>query len=133
MAANDTLNIYADNSGYNACLDDAQVTGETDRIVAALGMPVDYGHIYVMYLPKHVESCSKAGSTGRTGTVQINHQPSALYCAYHSQDRATPSTRTCLPHLHSQVGFTCGSDASFPDVQSPNGDHRRHRDQPEQS
>ena len=35
----DTSGIYADNSGYNACLDDAQVIAETDRLVAANGLP----------------------------------------------------------------------------------------------
>ena len=29
----DTNRIYADNSGYNACLDDAQVIAETNSVV----------------------------------------------------------------------------------------------------
>jgi hypothetical protein len=42
----DTAKIYADNSGYDACLDDAQVTAEIDNIVTARGLPRDYGHVY---------------------------------------------------------------------------------------
>jgi hypothetical protein len=59
----DTRRIYADNSGYDACLDDDQVISETDSVVTAHGLPRDYAHIYVMFLPKHVESCFFAGST----------------------------------------------------------------------
>ena len=59
----DTSGIYADNSGYNACLDDAQVIAETNSVVAANGLPPNFAHIYVLYLPKHVESCFFAGGT----------------------------------------------------------------------
>jgi hypothetical protein len=82
----DTKAIYADNSGYNACLDDNQVTAEMDNVVTARGLPRDLGHIYVMFLPKHVESCFFAGSTTTASNFcTINHQPSAAYCAYHSK------------------------------------------------
>ena len=33
VASNDTSNIYADGSGYSICLDDAQLTGETSRLI----------------------------------------------------------------------------------------------------
>src|SRR5437868_4573514 len=56
VARTDTTGIYADNSGYNACLDDDQVQAETNRVTAARGLPNNLSHIYVMYLPKHVES-----------------------------------------------------------------------------
>jgi hypothetical protein len=115
--------IYADNSGYDACLDDDQVIAETDRVVAAHGLPRDYGHIYVMLLPKHVESCFFAGSTTTSSNFcTINHQPSAAYCAYHSQ---APSgmvyANMPFPIYASPVGFTCGSDAVFPAIETPNG------------
>ena len=56
------------------------------NVVTARGLPRDLRHIYVMFLPKHVESCFFAGSTttGRNSCT-INYQPSAAYCAYHSQ------------------------------------------------
>jgi hypothetical protein len=59
---------YADNSGYNACLDDAQIIAETDNVVTARGLPRDFAHIYVMYLPKHVESCCFAVRRPRRAT-----------------------------------------------------------------
>jgi hypothetical protein len=37
----DTSGIYADNSGYDACIDDAQVIDETSNVVSARGLPVD--------------------------------------------------------------------------------------------
>jgi hypothetical protein len=119
----DTSAIYADNSGYNACLDDAQVIAETERIVSAHGLPRDFGHIYVTFLPKHVESCFFAGSTATANNAcTINYQLSAAYCAYHSQ---APSgmvyANMPFPIYASPVGFTCGSDARFPVVQTPNG------------
>jgi hypothetical protein len=120
----DTAKIYADNSGYDACLDDDQIIAETDSVVTARGLPRDFAHIYVMYLPKHVESCFYAGSTTTASNFcTINHQPSAAYCAYHSQ---APSgavyANMPFPIYGSPVGYTCSSDADFPVVQTPNGD-----------
>ena len=120
----DTARIYADNSGYNACLDDAQVTAEIDNIVTARGLPRDLAHIYVMFLPKHVESCFFPGSTTTASNFcTINYQPSAAYCAYHSQ-AASGSVYANMPFpiYSSPVGFTCGSDARFPAIETPNGD-----------
>jgi hypothetical protein len=119
----DTANIYADSSGYNACLDDAQVTAEIDSIINARHLRRDFGHIYVLYLPKGVESCFFAGTTTtKANACTINHQPSAAFCAYHSQ-AATSTIYANLPFpvYQSPVGFTCGSDARFPQIQTPNG------------
>ncbi len=123
LAATDRTAIYADNSGYNACLDDAQVIDETNSVIGANHLPINLGHIYVMYLPKHVESCFLPGTTTTNANAcTINHQPSAAYCAYHSM---APSgavyANLAFPIYHSPVGFTCGSDARFPTVQTPNG------------
>jgi hypothetical protein len=119
----DRNGIYADNSGYDACLDDDQVIAETDSVVTAHGLPRDLAHIYVMFLPKHVESCFFAGSTTTSSNFcTINYQPSAAYCAYHSQ---APSgavyANLAFPIYGSPTGFTCGSDAIFPVIQTPNG------------
>jgi hypothetical protein len=120
----DTARIYADNSGYNACLDDDQLTAEIDRIIAARGLTRDFAHIYAIFLPKHVESCFFAGSTTtRNNFCTINYQPSAAYCAYHSQALSgTIYANMPFPIYQSPVGFTCGSDARFPAIQTPNGD-----------
>ncbi len=119
----DTANVYADGSGYNSCIDDDQVIAETDRVVTNWHLPRDYAHIYVLFLPKHVMSCFFPGATNTSANAcTINHQPSAAYCAYHSQ-ASSGSVYANMPFAiyDSSVGFTCGSDARFPDVQTPNG------------
>jgi hypothetical protein len=119
----DFSGIYADNSGYNACLDDAQVIAETDRVVTANKLPRNFAHNYVLFLPKGVESCFFAGATSTAkNACTINHEPSAAYCAYHSQaPSSTIYSLLAYPIYASPVGFTCGSDARFPVVQAPNG------------
>jgi hypothetical protein len=120
----DTKNIYADNTGYNACTDDAQVVAEIKSVVKANKLPVDYGHIYVLYQPKAVESCFFAGSTASAtrNACTINHEKSAAYCAYHTQaSGGLVYANLPYPIYASPVGFTCGSDARFPVVQTPNG------------
>jgi len=124
VAGDDARKIYADGTGYNACLDDDQIIAETDRVVTSRELPRDLSHIYVMFLPKHAESCFFAGrTTTASNFCTINHHPSAAYCAYHSE---APSgavyANMPFPIYGSDTGFTCSSDAVFPNVQSPNGD-----------
>ena len=124
LNSQDSSGIYADGSGYNACIDDAQVQTETENVVAARGLPVDLAHIYVLFLAKHVETCFTSGTTSTGGNhCTINHQPSAAYCAYHSQ---TPHgmvyANLSFPIYGSATGYTCSSDAVYPTVQAPNGD-----------
>ena len=123
VAPKDTSGIYADNTGYDACLDDSQVQAETSRVVAARHMPIDLAHIYVLYLPKHVESCFLPGSTlTAANNCTINYEPSATYCAYHSQIAdGTVYANMPFPVYGSATRFTCSSDARFPTVQTPNG------------
>ena len=121
----DTTGIYADGSGYSACLDDTQLQAEIDKVTATHSLPHDLKHIYVLYLPKGVESCFLPGETTSIGPGQfctINHQPTAAYCAYHSTDLASAVyANMAYPIYASPVGFTCGSDARFPVLESPNG------------
>ena len=123
VTAKDTSGIYADNSGYNACIDDAQVIDETSSVVSARHLPVDLGHIYVLFVAKHVETCFFGGSTA-TGknSCTINYHKSAAYCAYHSQaPNGMVYANLSYPIYASPTGFTCSSDAVFPVVQAPNG------------
>ena len=124
LNSRDTSGIYADGSGYDTCIDDAQVQNETESVVAARGLPVDLAHMYVLFLAKHVETCFTSGTTSTGGnSCTINHDPSAAYCAYHSQ---TPHgmvyAKLSFPIYASATGFTCSSDAVYPTVQTPNGD-----------
>ncbi len=123
VASTDTTAIYADGSGYDACLDDAQLQGEIDSVTAAHGLPRNLTHIYVLYLPKHVESCFNPGSTTTNANAcTINYQPSAAYCAYHSQIAdGTVYANMPYPIYSSKTGFTCGTEINFGVVESPNG------------
>jgi hypothetical protein len=120
----DTSGIYADGTGYDSCIDDAQVIAETQREVTAHSLPVDLGHIYVLFLAKHVETCFYSGTTatGTRNACTINHETSARYCAYHSQaSNGMVYANLSYPIYDSPVGYTCGSDARFPTIESPNG------------
>jgi len=127
VATTDHANIYADGTGYSSCLDDNQVIAETEAVVAANHLPKNFAHIYVLYLPKHTESCFFAGSTTTSANAcTINYQPSAAYCAYHSfvPEAAGQSliyANMPFPIYLSKTGFTCGTDVNFPGViESPN-------------
>ena len=119
----DHAGIYADNSGYDACLDDAQLQAEINHVTAARGLPHNLSHIYVLFLPKHVESCFNPGSTTTAANAcTINHEPSAAYCAYHSEATSNAIYANMpFPIYKSPIGFTCGSEINFGTVESPNG------------
>jgi hypothetical protein len=123
LAATDRVGIYADGTGYNACLDDAQLQSQINSVTAARGLPHNLSHIYVLLLPKAVESCFNAGSTTTSGNAcTINHQPSAAFCAYHSEDPASAIYANMpFPVYESSTGFTCGTDGNFGVIESPNG------------
>lgn len=125
----DTSGIYADGSGYTACLDDAQITAEIQNVITANNLPQnDYLHEYVMLTPKHVESCFYPGNTTNHKNVcTINHYPSAGYCAYHTMFgpnypvSGTVYANMPFPVYQSPVGFTCGTDAGgHGTIESPN-------------
>jgi hypothetical protein len=126
----DRSGIYADGSGYDSCLDDAQVQGETNTVVSARNLPVDLAHIYVLFLPKHVETCFYAGSTATKGNniCTVNHHSTLGYCGYHSMaPDGMVYANLSFPIYHgslSTVLYTCGSDSrsTFGAVQTPNGD-----------
>jgi hypothetical protein len=128
VGANDATGIYDDGSGYDACVSDLNIQAEVEAIIAQKNLPVDYGHIYVLYLPKHVESCFNPGDStdpSNFNACTINNYPTAGYCAYHyiTQD-ATGAIYANMPFpiYNSPVGYTCGttSNANFGTVESPN-------------
>ena len=125
LATADETKIYADGSGYSACLDDNQLQAEVNSVTAANRLPHNLSHIYVLYLPKHVESCFNPGSSTSTAGGQactINYEPTAAYCAYHSEDPANAVyANLAYPIYDSPTGFTCGSEINFGTVESPNG------------
>jgi hypothetical protein len=127
----DLTGVYPDGSGYDSCIDDAQVNAETASVVRAHNLPVNLAHIYVLFIPKHVETCFYPGSTTAHNQVcTINHSnvPGG-YCAYHTMDaNRMVYANLSYPIYHSPLQtalFTCGSDAGIAfgrnHLQSPNG------------
>ncbi len=120
--------IYADNSGYTTCLDDDQVSSEVDSVVSAQGLTRDYGHLYVLFLPQHVESCFYPGTdTVDAQQCTINASPTSAYCAYHSAFNRTGETVYAtmpFPIYRSNTGSSCTDENLGGDgkVQSPTGD-----------
>lgn len=125
----DATGIYKDGSGYDACVSDNNIQAETERIIAANNLPVDFGHEYVLFLPKHVESCFNPGDSTSTAGGQactINHYPTAAYCAYHfiTQDSTSAVYANMpFPIYQGSVPYTCGSNSqrNFGTIETPNG------------
>jgi hypothetical protein len=132
----DLTGIYPDGSGYDSCIDDAQVNAETASIVKANNLTVNLAHIYVLFIPKHVETCFNPGSTTSRGhgdfaqACTINHSKvPGGYCAYHTMDsNRMVYANLSYPIYHSPLQtalFTCGSDAGIAfgrdHIQAPNG------------
>src|SRR5215471_4782482 len=132
----DLTGIYPDGSGYDSCIDDAQVQAETASVVKANNLPVNLSHIYVLYIPKHVETCFNPGSTTSRGhgvnsqACTINHSKvPGGFCAYHNMaPNRMVYANLSYPIYHSPLQtalFTCGSDAGIAfgrgHIQSPNG------------
>ena len=122
VAPADATGIYSDGTGYDWCLSDAQLQAEIDSVINAFGLKRDNGHLYVIFLPKHVESCYLPGSTTTSlNSCTLNHQPSAAYCAYHSKGTSgTIYANLPYPAYHSNTGYTCSSDKNYGTVESPN-------------
>jgi hypothetical protein len=105
--AADTSAIYADDSGYSACVSDATLRAEVEKVIGANSFPHGLTHIFVLYLPKHVESCFLPGQTlvvdgGQACT--INHEPTAAFCAYHNEDPSRALyANMAYPIYHSPV------------------------------
>ncbi len=117
--------IYSDNSGYTTCLDDAQLATEINAVITAGGLAHDFGHLYVLFTPKGVESCFEAGNpVGQACT--INRTSSSAFCAYHSFFGAagTPSIYANMPFpvYQSAAGSSCTDESLGGGIQSPNGD-----------
>jgi hypothetical protein len=78
-----------------------------------------------MCLPKHVEACFFPGpTTNAKNACTINYQPSAAFCAYHSQaPNGLEYANLPFPIYLSGTGFTCGTNArraGFGAIQTPN-------------
>ncbi|HET6876971.1 MAG TPA: IPT/TIG domain-containing protein [Jatrophihabitans sp.] len=118
--------VYSDNSGYTACLDDDQIVAETQNVITSNSLPTNLGHMYLMFTPKHVESCFYSDAevpSGGSNQCTINAGPTAAYCAYHSAFSSNSNAiyaEMPFPIYNSPAGPTCGSEARLPVTESPN-------------
>ncbi len=116
--------IYSDGSGYSACIDDDELRTETANVLAAHNLTSDLGHLYAVFLPRGVESCSYADGDPNQACT-INYTASSAYCAYHSSfgtDGSSVYAAMPFPVYGSATGATCSSDGSGLGLQAPNGD-----------
>ena len=133
LTTKDRTGIYPDGSGYDSCIDDAQVNAEIASVVKANKLTVSLSNIYVLFIPKHVETCFLAGSVSSRGhgqacTINQEKLPGG-YCAYHTMAaNRMVYANLSYPIYHSPLQtalFTCGSDAGIAfgrnHLQSPNG------------
>lgn len=128
----DSGEVYSDGAGYTACVTDAQIQAELAAVLGADHLTSDLSHIYLLYLPKGVESCFTSANNTQSGQCSISAQGGA-FCGYHSSfpSGASVTVYANLPYAIEDSptnGYTCGSDGGLlqGDVgvgnQSPNGD-----------
>jgi len=121
----DTGAIYSDNSSFTGCLDDTQINQEIQSVVAAGSLPVDLAHLYMMYLPKGIETCYTSADGAQRGGCSVNPaDPKIGFCGYHSSVADGPNTLIYtdepMPVYNSPIGWTC-SPQYGPGNESPNG------------
>ena len=120
----DTSGIYADGSGYNAF---STMPRSSPRPTASLLRMPFRGTSRTptcCSCLERIESCFFAGGTSNAkNQCTINHEPSATYCAYHSQaPSSTIYANMPFPVYLSSTGFTCGTDVNYAGVvRTPNG------------
>jgi PKD repeat protein len=113
--------VYSDNSGYSACVTDAQIQTELNKVLSTDGLPSGLANSYSVFLPKGVESCQDSRNNVGGGTCTVSNQGGA-FCAYHSSTAGEAIYSDIpFPIYSSMTGFTCGTESVFGSNQSPNG------------
>jgi len=107
----DAGKTYSDATGYSACLTDAQIETEISSVLSAHGLPSDLSHIYLIFLPKAVESCFTTQDNTSGGQCSLSQQGGA-FCGYHSF-LGSGAVYADMPYPISDnpvTGGTCSSD-----------------------
>lgn len=115
--------VYSDDSGYSSCLTDAQLQSEIQNVVSANSLPSDLGHLYLLFLPKGVESCFTSADGAHRGSCTVNPDYNATsFCGYHSNlGGSLIYADEPFPIYDSPLGYTCSSQYG-PGNESPNGE-----------
>ena len=124
--------IYSDSASYTSCITDVQVTHEIDARLTAASLPRDLGHLYVLFLPKQVETCYDASTTSTPSwQCSINAGTSSAFCGYHSAFDASGHVLYAnmpYPIYTSATGSSCTDQNLGGGVQAPNGASNRDAD-----
>jgi len=105
--------IYADYTPYTSCIDDAQLQGEINTVLATHGLVSDQTHMYLVFLPKGVESCFTSANGAAGGDCSTNPSSATTgkgFCGYHSATTSNSGVYSDLafPIYSSPTNFGCG-------------------------
>ena len=95
----DTGSVYSDNSGYSACLTDAQIQTELGSVLSADGLTSDLNHLYLVFLPKGVESCFGTENDSQGGECTISAEGG------HSAATTVCSVRPSSPTVYADLPY----------------------------
>jgi PKD repeat protein len=113
--------VYSDSSGYTACVTDAQIQTELNKVLSADGLPNGLAYSYAVFLPKGVESCEDGRDNAENGVCTVSAS-GGTFCAYHSSTAGGAIySDVPFPIYSSLTGFSCGTEDVFGADQSPNG------------
>ena len=128
----DTGHIYNDQSGYVACVTDAQIAAEGTAVVEAAQLPMDGSHLYAVFLPEGIEVCYGSANGTEGGTCTPNHGVTASgFCAYHADAAQLVSGQisgqisgliyAAMPYSvwDSRTGLDCNGSDTFPQGDPP--------------
>ena len=74
---------YNDGSTFSACVTDAQLQSELSAVMSAHSLTADLANLYVIMLPKAVESCFSSLDGAQRGSCTSPWDPRG-FCGYHS-------------------------------------------------
>ncbi|MDQ2727255.1 MAG: hypothetical protein M3Y91_05210 [Actinomycetota bacterium] len=113
-AQSPTAGCTAD-TGYSACVADKALQVEVNNTLTARGLTADDAHLYMVFFPPGVETCSDYASS--PGVACSANQ----YCGYHSDFDHGPATS---PALYANMPFPtlAGCADPYDGPQAPNGD-----------
>src|SRR6202171_2669429 len=66
-------------AGYTDCVSDGDLQAELIAQLAALSLPMDDSHLYLVFFPQRVQTCANSGSSATGQSCS-----GIIYCAYHS-------------------------------------------------
>lgn len=120
--------VFSDQSTDSACVTDSQIQAELATVLTGRGLLSDLNHLYIVFLPKGVESCFYDGrNVSQGGTCNVGGTNSSGFCGYHSYGGSTIYAALPYALVDGPTGDTCSSDGgSFLDTspvgnQAPNG------------